>query len=255
MSQADKMILSRLVSLEAFGFYMLSWTVVLGFSRVATPLIQAFSPKFTELVSIGDDIGLANQVRLASQLMSVLIIPPAALIMFLAKPLLFAWLGNEVASESAAPVLVIMVVGTLFSSCSFPALSVLYSRKRLRPVVVVNLICLVILLPLMILAVIYFGTMGAAFIWGIYGLNLYFWYQVYGLKGLSNTGLFSSIWRNFIVPCVISFAIAAIAGYLLIDVSEKITFISAFILALFVSWFITFLVCEDLREGAIKKWK
>ena len=51
LAQADKMILTRFITLEAFGFYMLAWTVASGFSRVATPLIQAYSPRFTELVS------------------------------------------------------------------------------------------------------------------------------------------------------------------------------------------------------------
>ena len=54
LSQADKMVLSGMVSLESFGFYMLAWAVVSGFSRIATPLINSFSPQFTELVAKGD---------------------------------------------------------------------------------------------------------------------------------------------------------------------------------------------------------
>jgi O-antigen/teichoic acid export membrane protein len=153
MSQADKMILSRVVSLEAFGFYMLASTVVAGLSRVATPLIQTFGPRFTELLSRGDGEGLAKQVRLASQLMSVLILPPAALIMFLSKPILFAWLGNQAVADGASQILAAMVVGAVFTSCSYPALSILYSRQQFRPVVVVNLVCLLVLLPLLIQAV------------------------------------------------------------------------------------------------------
>ena len=76
ISQADKMILSRLVSLEDFGYYMLAWTVATGFSRVSGPLLQAFYPRFTELVSKGDFNNLSYQFRLVSQLMSVLILPP-----------------------------------------------------------------------------------------------------------------------------------------------------------------------------------
>jgi len=255
MSQTDKMILSRIVSLEAFGFYMLAWTVASGLSRVATPLIQAFDPQFTELVSIGDEEGLARQVRLACQLMSVLIIPPAALIVFLAKPLLFAWLGDEAVSEGVAPILVVMVIGTVFASCSFPALSVLYSRKRLRPVVAVSITCLAVLLPLLILAVVYFGVMGAAFIWGLYGLILYVAYQAYGLQGLPNTGFFSSTVRDFVVPCVISFAVAGIAGYGLNEVSGQITFIFLFILALLVGWFAALMVSKDLLKIVMEKLK
>ena len=255
IAQADKMILSRVVSLEAFGFYMLAWTVSSGLSRGVTPLIEAFFPKFTELVSIGDDQGLANQVHLASQLMSVLIIPPAMLIVFLSKPILFAWLGSDSAAEGVAPILSVMALGTVFASSSFPALSVLYSRKRLNPVVAVNLICLVVLLPLLILAVVYFGVMGAASIWGLYGFILYVAYQFYGLQGLPNTGLFSSILRDFIAPCIISFSVAGIAGFLLSEVSGKITFVFLLSIALLVGWVAALLVCKDLRKILMDKWK
>ena len=44
-------MLSRMVSLESLGFYMLL-AVVSGFSRIATPIINAFSPQFTELVAL-----------------------------------------------------------------------------------------------------------------------------------------------------------------------------------------------------------
>ena len=254
MSQADKMILSRVISLEAFGFYMLAWTVASGLSRGVTPLIDAFYPQFTELVSTGDNEGLARQIRIASQLMSVLIIPPAALIVFLSKPILYVWLGNDSVAEGTAPILAVMVVGTVLASCSFPALSVLYSRKRLMPVVALNLICLVILLPFLILAVVFFGAMGAAFLWGIYGLILYIGHQTYGLRGLPNAGFFASTIRDFVVPCIISFAVAGMAGYWLSTVSGKITFIFLFILALLLGWFAAFLACQDLRKIVMEKW-
>jgi O-antigen/teichoic acid export membrane protein len=253
MSQTDKIVLSRLTSLEMFGFYMLAWNVSSGLSRLATPLIQAFGPHFTELVSKSDDERLEKQLRLASQLMSVLIIPPAILIMFLAKPLLLAWLGNEAASEGVAPILVILVVGVVFTSCSFPALSVLYSKKRFKPVLAVNLICLVTLLPLLIIFVINFGVIGAAFIWALYGLILYLAFQAYGLQGLPNTSFFSSIIRDFVFPCITAFSVAGIAGYSLNETQAGLTFVFLFILALLLSWIAALLSCTDLRKIVIGK--
>ena len=95
LSQADKMVLSKMVSLESFGFYMLAWAVVSGFSRIATPIINAFSPQFTTLVAVGDEEGPADKLRFASQLMSTLIIPPTALIFLSSKPVLLIWIGDE----------------------------------------------------------------------------------------------------------------------------------------------------------------
>lgn len=257
ITQTDKMILSRLVSLEAFGFYMLAWTVVSGLSRIATPLIQAFGPRFTELVSKGDDAGLARQVRLASQLMSVLILPPAALIMLVSEPILLAWTGNQVVAAGASPFLAVLVVGTALSASSYPAVSILYSRKQLRPVAVVSLASLLLLLPLLIVAIINFGAMGAAFCWGLYGLILYAAYQILGLRGLPNAGLITRTLRDFVAPCVVSLAVAGIAGYLLNDVAEVLSFVVLAGFSLIVGWLAALLVCKDLLKVVMGrlKWK
>lgn len=255
ITQADKIILSRLVSLEMLGFYMLAWTGSSGLSRIAGPIIQAFSPRFTELVSNGDNEALAGQVHLASQLMSVLMLPSAALIIFFSKPILFAWMGNPAIAVGASPILAIMVVGVVLSSCSYPALSVLYSRKHLGPVIVTNVASLVVLLPLLIAVIVRFGAMGAASCWALYGLAMYIVYQAYGLKGLPKTGFFLSVLRDFIVPCLVSFAVAGMARYLLNGVKGRLAFIIMLGLALITGWFVTILVCKDLLKIIIKKLK
>lgn len=253
LTQADKMILSRAVSLEVIGFYMLAWTVVSGLSRVATPLIQAFGPHFTALISSGDDEDLAKQVRLASQLMGALILPPSALIMFLSKPILFTWTGSHTLADGAAPIMAVMVIGVALTACSYPALTILYSRKQLRPVITVNLVSLVVLLPLLLFAVTRFGVMGAAFTWGLYGLIIYVAYQVYGLRSIPKVGVFSSILQDFIAPCWASFLVGGMAGYFLSDVEGRMAFGVLLGFTLIVGWLTALLACKDLRKVAIAK--
>ena len=255
ITQADKIILSRVVSLEAFGFYMLAWTVASGLSRIATPLLQAFGPHFTELISKGDDDGLARQVRLASQLMSVLILPPVALIVFLAKPILLVWMGNPAVAVGASPLLAILAVGTALSASSYPAVSILYSRKQLRPVVVVSMASLFVLLPLLIVAIVNFGVMGAAFCWGLYGLILYVAYQICGLHGLHQAGFISRTLRDFVAPCAVSFAVAGMARYLLNDAEGRVAFIALLGVSLIVGWFAALFVCKDLLKVTVGKLK
>lgn len=246
MSQADKMILSRMVSLEAFGFYMLAWAVASGLQRIAVPLIQAFGPRFTELVSKGDELRLARQVRLASQLMGALILPPAALIIFLSKPILFVWTGKEIVAAGASQILPIMVAGTALCACSYPALSVLYSKKRLKPVVGVNLVSLIVLLPFLMAIVFRFGVIGAASYWALYTFILYISYRAYGLKGLPGAGFFSLILQDFIIPCIVSLGVAGIAGYFLSRVEGKLNFVILLGLALLIGWAAALSVCKDL---------
>jgi O-antigen/teichoic acid export membrane protein len=86
--------------------------------------------------------------------MSILILPPAATIWLLPEAILTAWIGDSVIAAGAAPVLSVLAVGTALMACSYPPLSVLYSRKTLRPVVILQLAMAVTVLPIMVAVVI-----------------------------------------------------------------------------------------------------
>ena len=121
----------------------------------------------------------------------------------------------------------------------------------------VHLACLVLITPLLVLAVIYFGVLGAAYIWVFYGLIQYIAFQVYGLNGISNTEVFSSIVNNFATPCLVSFAVAGLAGHWLVEVSGKTSFVFLVTLVLLVGWLAALLACRDLFKTLLEnlKWK
>jgi len=254
ITQMDKMILSRTVSLDALGFYMLAWTVASGLSRVSMPLIQAFSPHFTELVSKGDDKELEKQFRISSQLMNVLILPPAALIMFLSEPILMAWMGNSVVAEGASPILTVMVAGTALVSCSYPALSLLFSKKLLRPIITLAVASLVVLLPLLIVAIDYYGVIGASYIWGGYGLIVYIAYQLFVLRGIPGTGFVSSVLRDFIAPGLASFSVSGMVWYWGGGVEGQMAFVALLLFGLIAGWCAALLVSKDLIKIVVEKF-
>lgn len=255
LNQADKMILSRMVSLEAFGLYMLAWTVASGLSRVATPLLQAFSPHFTELASRGDDAALGRQLHLASQLTSALILPPAALLVLLSPAILTAWIGNPVVAAGAAPLLAVLTVGTLLVACSFPALSVLFSQKRLRPIIVLNVAAVVVLLPLLALAINAFGPTGAAFCWVLYGLTIYVAYETLAFRGLPDVGVVSSMARDFVAPGLAAFAVAGLTWCSARQVDGRIETIALLGVGTLTGWAAALFVCRDLFRIAASRFR
>ena len=248
MTQIDKFVLSKMVTLEALGYYMLAWVAASGLTRVASPLIQAFAPRITELVSKGDETQLERQLHLASQLMSVLILPAAALIGFLAEPIMFAWLGNRSVAVDVAPILIFMAAGTALSASSYPALSVLYGKKDLRPVIRLSLGSLVLCVPVLIAVVAYFGTMGAAMFWCAYGIVLYVSCEILVLRRLASADIPLSVLKDFLAPLAVSVTVAAVAGVLLSHIEGRVTFIAALAASLMVAWFLALLACTELRN-------
>jgi O-antigen/teichoic acid export membrane protein len=255
-TQADKVILTRLVSLEAFGFYALAWTVASGLSRVATPLIQAFSPRFTELVATGDYAVLASNLRMASQLTSAFILPPAALLILLPKPILLAWLGDPVVARESAPLLQLLVLGIVLSASSYPALSVLYSRNRIPTVIAITSVSGALMLPLTIFAVRRFGATGAAVCWMVNGAIMYVAYQIAGLRDLPDSAVFRSIARDLVVPASLAFAVAGATLQLHGAADGRLQTIAVLLAGLCVGWAAVLALCTDTIAMIEQfKWK
>ncbi len=248
VSQSDKMILSQTVSLIDFGHYMLAWSVASGLMLVAMPLMQTYSPYFTKLISEGNEQSLLIQFRLASQLMSVLVLPPAAFIVFNSEHVLLTWLGDSFVSVGVAPALTLLSLGTMLVACSYPALFLLYSRKQLKAVIIVQLITLAILWPTLVFSIITNGTIGAATCWILFGVITYISYQLLAMRGIPVQHMFTSIIQNFIAPCAMAFFCAYIFWHWLYTIDTRWLFIACLLIALFVTWFATLFVCLELRK-------
>src|SRR5205814_2258434 len=78
--QMDKVILSRLLTLEMFGYYVLASAVATGLYLLIAPVFSALYPRFTQLVSLGDQDGLKQLYHDSCQLMSVVVLPIAIVI-------------------------------------------------------------------------------------------------------------------------------------------------------------------------------
>lgn len=247
MGQADKLVLAPLVSLQAFGLYMVASTVASGLSRVAGPFLQAFGPRFTELVSVGDTTELARYVRIASQLTYAILLPPAAMLVLLPHAILFAWTGDAEVAEGAAPLLAILTVGTLFTACSYPALSILYSTGRVRPVIAMNAAIIAVMLPMLLFAVHEYGAIGAASCWLACGLALYTAYPVMGLSGLPG-GLVLATFRDFVPPTLAATAVAGIVWQLSLHMQGRMPVISLIGAGLLTGWTAAAAVCPEIMR-------
>ena len=255
LSQFDKLMLSRLVSLELFSFYMLAWVVASGLTRVATPLIQAFSPYLTQLVSLRENKEMQRQLNLLCQLMSTLILPPAALVAVNAQLILFAWTGNLTMAVGSASFLSLLLIGTALTCCSYPALSALYSMNRIGLVIVINSLSLIIFLPLTVWAIDTYGAMGAASVCVIYGSYQYLSYQFYARRGHTSNRLFSIAIQNLIAPLFSSILVAVLTYLWLGNSPSTMKLILSLLLSLLSSCFIVLTICGDLRRFIFEKLK
>jgi O-antigen/teichoic acid export membrane protein len=167
LTQTDKILLSRLLPLKAFGYYTVAATVSNALYQLISPMAQAFYPRFTELVARKDLEVLARSYHRAAQLLSFVIGSAAMVLMFFAQPVLLIWTRDQGIALQSAQLLALLTAGTLLHGLlHMPYMLQLaygwsgFSAKA-------NAVAVVLLIPAIFWAVPRYGGVGAATIWVI----------------------------------------------------------------------------------------
>ena len=171
LTQLDKIILSKMLSLEMFGYYMLAFNVANSLNNFSTPIFSALFPKFTQMVTAGDINGLASLYHKGTRLLSTLMFPVAITVIFFSKEILALWLNDPVVSENTQPILVLLMLGTAMSAVMAMPYALQLAHGWTRFSIYKNLIALALLLPLLVLLVGWYQGIGAAIVWLILNLG------------------------------------------------------------------------------------
>lgn len=165
LTQVDKILLSRLLGLEQFGYYTFAATVATVITLSITPISQAFYPRFSELIALGDKNGLVRAYHRSAQLVSVLAIPLAFMLMLFGERILLLWSGDPSLTQHTALLLSLLAVGTLLNALMYIPYMLQLAHGWSSFAAKVNLIAVLVLVPAIIWATPRYGAIGAATAW------------------------------------------------------------------------------------------
>jgi O-antigen/teichoic acid export membrane protein len=111
--QADKLVLSKVLQLSTFGYYILAWTVSSTLYRLVSPVFNAVSPRLTQLVAQNDSASLVALYHRSSRLSMAVVAPAAAIMAIFPSHVLFVWSGDKVATAEGAGPLALLAIGTM----------------------------------------------------------------------------------------------------------------------------------------------
>lgn len=160
-SQMDKFILSKLLSLELFGYYTLASVVATSFSRLMGPLVTAIFPRFVQLITLGDMEKLKQLYHSGCQMMSVLIMPFTLLLALFSKEILLLWTQDSITAEKASILVSFLALATMFNGLAHLPVSMQYAFGRTRTVFYTMLASLIIMAPGIVMGTRHFGVIGA----------------------------------------------------------------------------------------------
>ena len=210
LTQMDKIVLSRLLSLENFGYYALAATVAAALQITTGPIVAAFFPRFTELYTRRDDNTLAEAYHLGAQLVAVLTGSAALVLIFFADRVLLLWTGDPELTARVAPILVVLALGTLLNSLMWVPYHMQLAHGWTSLTMRINTIAVVLLVPAMFWTVPKYGAVGAAWIW----VALNAGYLLFGVHFMYRRILSEEKWRWYFVDTASPVLMAGVAAWL-----------------------------------------
>jgi O-antigen/teichoic acid export membrane protein len=164
-TQSDKLILSKLLSLEDFAYFTLALLVANSIGIVSGPVSSALMPRMAKLAAEGDDAGVIRLYRKATQLVCTIAIPSALVLAFFSEQVLLAWTGNTDLARTVAPILVLYALGNALLAIGSLAYCLQFAKGDLRFHLIETPLFLAVFLPGLLWSVDRYGITGAGYAW------------------------------------------------------------------------------------------
>jgi O-antigen/teichoic acid export membrane protein len=194
LTQLDKIILSRILTLQDFGYYTFAATIAAGIFKLVTPIHTAYYPKFVALVEKKDTASLTKLYHDGSQAMSLLIMPIAITFIFFSHEILSAWSNNsELVERTYILISILMAGNTINGLMNLPyALQLSFGWTNLS--LYSNLIAVIILMPTIYFSVILYGPVGAATSWLLLNIG----YLIFSVHFMHKKILINEKWHWYL---------------------------------------------------------
>lgn len=169
LTQVDKLILSKMLTLENFGYYTLATVVASIPGIISYPVFNAVYPRFTQLVAVQNFQELSGLYHRTCQFMSVLLFPLGLLLSFFSREIILLWTGSSATAQSTCHLVSVLVIGSVLMGLMMMPYALQLSFAWTRIGLQFNIVALLVLTPALFWLVSKYGAIGACYAWmGLY---------------------------------------------------------------------------------------
>jgi O-antigen/teichoic acid export membrane protein len=162
LTQLDKVVLSKFLTLKTFGYYSIASTVASAMWMIIVPFNTSTFPYFVQLYAANNLVKLKQLIAISSQFIAVLLLPITLILAVYSKEILLIWTGDQDVSSNAFLLVSLLVAGTALNGLASIPANAATAIGWPQLVMVTNLCQAIVIVPVMILLVKAFGALGAA---------------------------------------------------------------------------------------------
>lgn len=248
VTQVDKLILSKYISLDEYGYFSLAIVIANGLFVLGNAIGAAIMPRMTIYNEQGKTKELDKLYFLSVEIVLIVVVPISALLVFYGENILYLWTNDALAAQKASEIMKWYVLGNVMVSMGAFAYYLQYAKGNLKLHVRGNLIYAAILIPSQIYMASNFGPIYTGMLWFVANLLIVvLWLGVIHKKFLSGKHL-SWLWLNLKMFIGGYMVVYALTYYFNINFEyELIEFLKLAFIGV-VSVIFTFLFSTNLKE-------
>lgn len=169
--QTDKIIVSKLVSLEEFGYYTVAVSIAVTIAGAAGLVSKSVLPRMTQLIAINDIETTKSLYLKASSLVAWIILPISGLLIIFKYEFLTLYLGDPKSVEFISPVFALLMTGYAIHSLMYIPYSFSLAHGWTRYGINTSIVAIIIMTPVTIYTTLKYGIYGAAASWTILSIG------------------------------------------------------------------------------------
>lgn len=248
LTQVDKIILSKILTLADFGNYSLVATISGVLILMVGPIVQAHYPRISELQSQNQIEALKKSFHRAAQLSTSIAGTAACVLFFFGNRIITIWTGDLELGQKVFTLLRVMTLGTFLNSLmQLPhILQLAYGWSGFTAKV--NIIAVFFLVPAIIIVTPVYGPIGAAWVWVTLNAGYVFVATHFMFKKILVGEKINWFLGDLFKPFFSTFLILSICWLLKPDFSDQIKEFAYFALSGTGSFFFSLLCSSEIRE-------
>lgn len=171
ISYADKLVVSKMLTLEIFAYYAFSSSVAGGIGQFGGAITSAMFPKFSALASANKTDELTSLYHKSCKLMASLVLPIAITVIFFTADILEAWTHNPLLVSNTTNLTRVLIAGTALNCLMHLPYHLMLSKGITKFTIYQNILATIVAVPLLFFLTKEFGAIGASFVWFFVNLS------------------------------------------------------------------------------------
>jgi len=167
LTQIDRLLLSKLVSLTELGFYNIAYMLGTSVNFIISTLQLLLLPALSSVIASGEKQKTLQVYTQFVKMVSVFGSVTGFFLIFFGKDLVIFWTKDPNIAASIYPTLIAITAGSMLNGIMVVPYNFMLAKGITRYTFIQNIIVALISVPLTYILILKFGILGAGLVWGI----------------------------------------------------------------------------------------